>query len=718
MYYQKQILSISRDGHFLLAIHFARHKVGGEIIRESNQAYFAYGKLDDLENLKDITSLCCLPRPASKKEEQYWQTMAQHQQEFANECADQSTSQNHFLEYEWQFSYQSTLAKSDALYVPRTVLASLNGTLVLGIEKEDENGIGSAHLQFVDIFAEKILATYQAGPGPGAQALCHPHAMDSSGAFMLKTDNKGLFGGNIVFKQVSVPKLSVAATIKHANVMTYFIAANNQWIALDDAITLYEQGSGKLLQTLPMPKGVFGWTAASALDKPLIALAGDKGQICIVNYSNGEVKKYFPHRGCKRDDFAYCKLSADGEWMVSKIVRQKELMVTRIQDGTSWCLGELHDQVLDEKVEGEFVSQSHIPAAFAFIGETLLVSDSHRVRSLDYREAKDPASVFVSEQGKPGARKPISLPAKATLDKIVKTANLESVEAEISKYYSPAVKLKSKKSKNSGWSQPGKKGAPELGASRLGGWPDMPQGMEWPTWQDRPMSFLAQINLAEMHAVQPNLRLPKSGLLLFFMGCSDETYDNPRTKSETYMVDVMLGTEPDHKGAWQVLFAEENTSLERIHYPAQPGPDSFAPCLLSLSSGGLAIPDENSAAYENINFSSAEKDNYNEVIDLIRSDNWQHQLMGYPNLIQFTPPDMQCQLAASGKDPFKFPQEDTKEYKQLVQKASEWGLLLQLTSDDHPDFLWGDAGHLYFYGKREEMERGDFSKIWLSYECH
>ena len=77
---------------------------------------------------------------------------------------------------------------------------------------------------------------------------------------------------------------------------------------------------------------------------------------------------------------------------------------------------------------------------------------------------------------------------------------------------------------------------------------------------------------------------------------------------------------------------------------------------------------------------------------------------------------MQCELAATGNDPFSFPPEGTDEYQNLIKSASEWGLLLQLTSDDNPGFLWGDAGHLYFYGKRIEMEQGDFSNIWVNYE--
>jgi uncharacterized protein YwqG len=37
-----------------------------------------------------------------------------------------------------------------------------------------------------------------------------------------------------------------------------------------------------------------------------------------------------------------------------------------------------------------------------------------------------------------------------------------------------------------------------LGRSRIGGWPDLPASIEWPCWRDKPLAFLAQINLAEL----------------------------------------------------------------------------------------------------------------------------------------------------------------------------------------------------------------------------
>jgi len=720
MYYEKVILPIDTEGNFLFAILYPRYKIGGEITRESTHAYFAYGNVNHPDALKDITHLCCLPRKSSSREMDFYSNIAKSQHALIEQYHGSKTLQKQYQNNAWQYTYQAMLAQKDSRYVPRSVRTSLNGILAVGVELEEVADASSGHLRFIDIFAEKIIADHHESKPPKAQAICYPHAISVDGKSLIITEQSGFFGNKgIVFIEKSIPKMKSGASIDKPMPVATFCVAPGMWIAIDENVYLIESGTGKVMDTLPLPKGVYGWTAQIALEKQIMAFAGDKGQISLLDLTNGKVKNYFPHRGCKRDDFAEIRLSVSGDWMVSKIRRRKDAMITRLADGISWLVAELNDEVIDEKVEGEFRSQSHIPAAFGFIGSRLLVSDSQKfVRELAIAEPQNSDRMFVSEQGKPGARVPIAVSPKATFGKIIKAAHLERLGDEISRYYSPAVKLKTKKAKKSGWLMPGKKGAPDLAVSRIGGWPDLPKGTAWPMWQGRPMSFLAQINLAEVHAVRPDIRLPGQGLLLFFLGCTEDSYYNENGQRETYMVDPMLGIETVHKDAWKVIYAESSTPLTRTKYENLPSPDMFAPCLLGLSSGGLTLPDENTAAYENIPFNQTERDNFNEVIDLISSNDGENQLMGYPNLIQFTPPDMQCELAASGKDPSRFPPEGSDEYGNLIIAASDWCLLLQLTSDDSPGFMWGDAGHLYFYGKCPEMEKGNVSNIWVNYECH
>ena len=63
MYYDKQILPVDDNGSFLLACHFHRHKIGGEVTREAHHAYFALGNIENPQDLMDITALCVVTAP-------------------------------------------------------------------------------------------------------------------------------------------------------------------------------------------------------------------------------------------------------------------------------------------------------------------------------------------------------------------------------------------------------------------------------------------------------------------------------------------------------------------------------------------------------------------------------------------------------------------------------------------------------------------------------
>jgi len=68
--------------------------------------------------------------------------------------------------------------------------------------------------------------------------------------------------------------------------------------------------------------------------------------------------------------------------------------------------------------------------------------------------------------------------------------------------------------------------ASQVGGCRIGGVPDLPQGIEWPRLPPgarspeappgAPLSFLLQVNLAEVAFVDLEQLLPKSGMLYFF----------------------------------------------------------------------------------------------------------------------------------------------------------------------------------------------------------
>lgn len=232
------------------------------------------------------------------------------------------------------------------------------------------------------------------------------------------------------------------------------------------------------------------------------------------------------------------------------------------------------------------------------------------------------------------------------------------------------------------------------------------------------MAFLAQINLAEAHAVCADVRLPKTGLLSFFLGCGADTYVPDGQTSERYLVDLMLGTAASDRGGWQVIYSADATHLQRRTWQVVPLPELFAPCAVSFKPGGNRLPGTGSVAYTLLPFTAEQRDDYNDILAQTQSEptSERHLLLGQPDLIQSTPPEWMCELASRGDDPWLAIDPADPRYVEPATAAARWGLLLQLYSDDAANYLWGDGGHFYFYGPREAMAAGDFSGVWVNFE--
>lgn len=79
-----------------------------------------------------------------------------------------------------------------------------------------------------------------------------------------------------------------------------------------------------------------------------------------------------------------------------------------------------------------------------------------------------------------------------------------------------------------------------IGASKIGGTPDLPASAAWPEQNDIPMSFLAQIHLRDVTSLDARKLLPADGLLSFF--CDAE--------------DSVAGLDSSEGEGWRVLFSQ------------------------------------------------------------------------------------------------------------------------------------------------------------------
>ncbi|MBK1877967.1 DUF1963 domain-containing protein [Pelagicoccus mobilis] len=228
----------------------------------------------------------------------------------------------------------------------------------------------------------------------------------------------------------------------------------------------------------------------------------------------------------------------------------------------------------------------------------------------------------------------------------------------------------------------------------------MPPDLEWPTWEEKPQSFLAQIDLSEINQTQASF-LPSSGYLYFF-------YDQEQG---------VWGFDPKDLGGWRVLYTEAaiETFTER---PAPAGMEeeyiykakAIAPKLIETLPDAQLLPNYPQGDDE-------EWDAYENKRAALYENQPRHQMFGYCSPAQNAEMDVECQLASNGLYLGDATGYNDPRASELKKNAHGWKLLLQLDTDDDTEWMWGDVGMLYFWIRESDARSKDFSKVWMIFQC-
>lgn len=250
--------------------------------------------------------------------------------------------------------------------------------------------------------------------------------------------------------------------------------------------------------------------------------------------------------------------------------------------------------------------------------------------------------------------------------------------------------------------------------SKIGGKPAVPDEFIWPEYNGkgycddepaaRPLSFMAQINLADVAEYDAENLLPKTGVLSFF-------YE---------MVTMQWGFDPQDKGCARVYYFPETDKLSQRDIPQGMEEEAYIPELKIDFEKHISLPYP-----ENFYDDDFDWNEYEECCEELGYEQDEMgditKLLGYPDVIQ-SPMEDECEAVTRGyrrgspEDYAKIPQAENEDIK---KKANEWILLFQMgtLSTDETEIMFGDCGHIYFWIKKEDLKKKNFDNVWLILQC-
>jgi hypothetical protein len=255
-----------------------------------------------------------------------------------------------------------------------------------------------------------------------------------------------------------------------------------------------------------------------------------------------------------------------------------------------------------------------------------------------------------------------------------------------------------------------------LGASRFGELLDLPSGFKWPSISaekmqslfgrkagDTPLTFVAQINLAEASPVAPDMGLPREGTLHLF--CLDEGwveagigFFHAGSADDLVRADKKCPQPKKHrKRCCALTFAREWTiDSEIVSRPSFEESVDF-----DFNQGGMDI-------FSHLEALQAALSEVGETIDR------RHRILGHADWLQGAEGD---QLEAHRRGIGEMPPWDHPLAEELRASAADWHPLLQIDSDpERLGWCWGDMGMLYLMIHGDSLRAGNLNETQFLFQ--
>lgn len=257
------------------------------------------------------------------------------------------------------------------------------------------------------------------------------------------------------------------------------------------------------------------------------------------------------------------------------------------------------------------------------------------------------------------------------------------------------------------------------GTSKIGGKPDLPKDFQWFYYkgedykkivENRPLSFLMQINCEEVHKYDKESLLPEKGMLYFFYELFTMTW----------------GFSPQDRGSAKVFYYDgEIEDLVSTDFPEDMEKDCIIPeskiNFESMNDYPIDFLDYYDVDDSDEEMERKEKEFEKELEELgYKADTT--KLLGHPELIQGEYWE-ECEGVARkniyyGSAPIKYGSDEIK--KSIKENAKDWILLMQMSELEIGDYglYFGDSGKIYFNIRKEDLKNKNFDDVWLILQCY
>lgn len=256
--------------------------------------------------------------------------------------------------------------------------------------------------------------------------------------------------------------------------------------------------------------------------------------------------------------------------------------------------------------------------------------------------------------------------------------------------------------------------------TKIGGKPDLPPDFEWYYYKgtdynddvraNRPLSFMAQINCAEIKKYDRDNLLPEKGMLYFF-------YE---------LMTMEWGFSPDHKGCARVFYYDGDLSnLKSTELPDDLDEECIIPEIAVEFQTFRDIPDYcETCLLDDFEIPDDEDDEFDELYNEKRyedfPDDLRMKLLGYADIMQDVM-QYQCEYVSRGYDIGEgFPEMSETEEADIRNHLQDWILLFQMDTieTENFEFMFGDCGIIYFWIRKDDLKNRNFDNIQLILQCY